>query len=193
MFSQKSFRIKHDDKFFSKLLSRENCTSNSSSRIFYYGDAPGAVPFIWESQPGTPIHAKTVLADLDEDMAMAYLPPLTPPPSYHSGLLSGMTPMVPYKKKLRPRAVLCGIFSRLKTRKAHIKTSPSRSSVSSWLSSSSSSNWSRSYLAPSASATDYSRSRFRVHDFNTVPTTMDYYMGRSMMMSRQRNGTGKQR
>ncbi|KAF5187269.1 Alkylated dna repair protein, partial [Thalictrum thalictroides] len=63
-------QIKQDDKFFSMLLSKE---TNSSFRV-YYGGASGAVPFVWESQPGTP---KNKYCDTS-------LPPLTPPPSYQS-------------------------------------------------------------------------------------------------------------
>ncbi|KAK1409289.1 hypothetical protein QVD17_35815 [Tagetes erecta] len=45
----------------------------SSFRLLYYGSASaGSVPFMWESQPGTPKHA----------LAESSLPPLTPPPSY---------------------------------------------------------------------------------------------------------------
>ncbi|KAI3705001.1 hypothetical protein L1987_75231 [Smallanthus sonchifolius] len=45
-----------------------------SFRVLYYGSAAaGSVPFMWESQPGTPKHALTESS----------LPPLTPPPSYH--------------------------------------------------------------------------------------------------------------
>ncbi|PWA96281.1 hypothetical protein CTI12_AA041760 [Artemisia annua] len=46
----------------------------SSFRVLYYGASKGSVPFMWESQPGTPKHALT----------QSSLPPLTPPPSYQS-------------------------------------------------------------------------------------------------------------
>ncbi|KAJ0978416.1 hypothetical protein J5N97_013890 [Dioscorea zingiberensis] len=64
-----------DTKFFSKLLSKESSLANPSFRV-YYGVASGAVPFMWESQPGTPKNT----------MHTPTLPPLTPPPSYHSNL-----------------------------------------------------------------------------------------------------------
>ncbi|XP_047979137.1 uncharacterized protein LOC125221051 [Salvia hispanica] len=72
-FHQKSFKIKpDDDKLFSKLLLRES--AKSSFRV-YYGDAPRAVPFVWETRPGTPKH----------NSAGNYeIPPLTPPPSYYT-------------------------------------------------------------------------------------------------------------
>ncbi|KAG6437024.1 hypothetical protein SASPL_101931 [Salvia splendens] len=72
-FHQKSFKIKpDDDKLFSKLLSRES--AKSSFRV-YYGDAPRAVPFVWETRPGTPKH---------NSAGNNQIPPLTPPPSYYT-------------------------------------------------------------------------------------------------------------
>ncbi|XP_020578863.1 uncharacterized protein LOC110023677 [Phalaenopsis equestris] len=61
-----------NEKFYSRVLSKETSASNPSFRV-YYGVAAGSVPFLWESQPGTPKHA----------MADSSLPPLTPPPSYY--------------------------------------------------------------------------------------------------------------
>ncbi|KAE8662767.1 saposin B domain-containing family protein [Hibiscus syriacus] len=69
----KTLEIKQDDKFFSRLLSKETSVTNPSFRV-YYGGLPGAVPFTWESQPGTP---KYTFSDTS-------IPPLTPPPSYYS-------------------------------------------------------------------------------------------------------------
>ncbi|KAL5073333.1 hypothetical protein RYX36_012317 [Vicia faba] len=60
-------QIKQDDKFFSRLLSKENSISNPSFRVSV------AIPFVWESQPGTPKHT----------FSKDTIPPLTPPPSYH--------------------------------------------------------------------------------------------------------------
>ncbi|KAL8038987.1 hypothetical protein ABFX02_10G006100 [Erythranthe guttata] len=74
---QKSFRIKHeDDKFFTRLLSKEN--SKSSFRV-YYGDVSSAVPFTWETCPGTPKHNSS---SSDHHHHVNLMPPLTPPPSY---------------------------------------------------------------------------------------------------------------
>nr|POE97651.1 hypothetical protein CFP56_48160 [Quercus suber] len=70
---QKSLQIKQGDKFFSRLLSKESSMANPSLRV-YYGEKPGAIPFLWESRPGTP---KNTFCD-------STLPPLTPPPSYYS-------------------------------------------------------------------------------------------------------------
>ncbi|XP_006645533.2 serine/arginine repetitive matrix protein 2 [Oryza brachyantha] len=61
-------------KVFSKLLSRESSVAAPSFRVYYGVASAGSVPFMWESQPGTP---KNAICD-------AVLPPLTPPPSYYT-------------------------------------------------------------------------------------------------------------
>ncbi|KAI5433951.1 hypothetical protein KIW84_020980 [Lathyrus oleraceus] len=48
---EKSFRIKQDDRFFSRLKSKEASSANTSSRILYYGETSIAIPFVWEEQP----------------------------------------------------------------------------------------------------------------------------------------------
>ncbi|KAG8480781.1 hypothetical protein CXB51_025447 [Gossypium anomalum] len=78
----KALQIKLDDKFFCRLMSKETSMSNSSSMV-YYGSASGAIPFMWESHPGTPKHPSPLTS----------LPPLTPPPSYHSSLNSKSKPV----------------------------------------------------------------------------------------------------
>ncbi|XVF24373.1 hypothetical protein REPUB_Repub13aG0122600 [Reevesia pubescens] len=110
---QKGLQIKQDDKFFSRLMSKETSMANSSCRV-YYGGASGAIPFMWESQPGTPKHP----------CSDTTLPPLTPPPSYHSSLKSKSM-----QKKNLKLTLLSSIFPRLITpRKNH--ASPSSSSAS---------------------------------------------------------------
>lgn len=69
---QSPLRIKQDGKFYERLLTKESSAANLSFR--YYWAEPGAVPFVWESQPGTP---KDVAR-----MAAGALPAITPPPSY---------------------------------------------------------------------------------------------------------------
>ncbi|KAJ6975246.1 hypothetical protein NC653_031181 [Populus alba x Populus x berolinensis] len=49
--SQQSLEIKQNDKFFTRIMSKESSMANSSNRV-YYGGASGAVPFMWESRPG---------------------------------------------------------------------------------------------------------------------------------------------
>lgn len=71
----KILQIKEEDKFFSRLLSKKESSNSkeSSFRVLYYGGAAGAIPFTWESRPGTPKHTFSDTCSL---------PPLTPPPSY---------------------------------------------------------------------------------------------------------------
>ena len=112
---QKSvLQIKQDDKFFCRLLSKESSMSNPSFRIAL------AVPFVWESQPGTPKHT------FSEDT----LPPLTPPPSYNFNLNT-------YKKKEKKHSksnLLLTLLPKLNLKKMILS-----SSYPSWSSSSSSS------------------------------------------------------
>jgi hypothetical protein len=129
-FAKQSFQIKEDGKFFTRLLSKETSLANSSFRVLYYGGASGAVPFMWESQPGTPKHS----------FSETSLPPLTPPPSYYSKYS-----MSDSMKKSSKRNLLHTIFPKLSPRKALVSASSSLSSVSS----SSLSSWSSStYSSP---------------------------------------------
>ncbi|PIA58052.1 hypothetical protein AQUCO_00500167v1 [Aquilegia coerulea] len=122
---QKSdLQIKQDDKFFSRLLSKEANLTNSSFRV-YYGGASGAVPFVWESRPGTP---KNKYCDTS-------LPPLTPPPSYQSNSKRDFSNKKPSKFKL-----IHTIFPKLNVKKSHVSPTSSMSSSSSWSSSMSSSS-----------------------------------------------------
>lgn len=66
------YEIKPEDKFFTKLVSKETSIANPSFR----SGVSVAVPFVWETQPGTPRHK--LFPDPHS------LPPtLTPPPSYY--------------------------------------------------------------------------------------------------------------
>ncbi|KAL5232451.1 hypothetical protein ABZP36_031227 [Zizania latifolia] len=79
---QSPLRITHDGEFYARLLTKESSQGNPSFR--YYGAGTGAVPFVWESHPGTPkvVDASSsscrMLAAATEDV-----PAITPPPSYH--------------------------------------------------------------------------------------------------------------
>ncbi|XP_022735260.1 YLP motif-containing protein 1-like [Durio zibethinus] len=133
----KTLQIMQEDKFFSRLLSKENSVANPSFRV-YYGGVSGAVPFMWESQPGTPKHT----------FSDTSLPPLTPPPSYYSKSNSK-----PIKKHSRS-GLLHALFPKMISLK---KTNPVPSSPSS----SSSSYWSSSPIFLAMSPGKYnSRSRF---------------------------------
>lgn len=123
--SQKWLKIKEDDKFFSRLLSKESSMANPSLRV-YYGGVSGAVPFTWESQPGTPKHP----------FSEAVLPPLTPPPSYYSNAREKKSG----NKQARSN-LLHSIFSRMNrispNKAPQVLSSPSlSSSCSSWSSAS---------------------------------------------------------
>ncbi|KAF9670451.1 hypothetical protein SADUNF_Sadunf13G0070300 [Salix dunnii] len=112
--SPQSIEIKQNDKFFTRIMSKETSIANSSNRV-YYGGASGAIPFMWESSPGTPKHT---LADTS-------IPPLTPPPSYHS--TSKLNCM---HKNANPN-ILTTIFRRFTPKRTRMSPSSSMSSTSS--------------------------------------------------------------
>lgn len=114
---QKSaLQIKQDDKFFSKLLSKESSVTNQSFRVAV------AVPFVWESQPGTPKYT----------FSEETLPPLTPPPSYHSNTTNNNA--FKRQEKRSRSNLLLALLSKLNLKKS--KTTLSSSSSPSSLSSS---------------------------------------------------------
>lgn len=139
---QKSFQIKQDDKFFSRLLSKETSSpkAEASCKVLYYGGACGSVPFMWESQPGTP---KNPLSDTS-------LPPLIPPPSYKFS----PNPKTKSRQKPSKPSFLFTIFSRksIASKKDHVSP-PSLSS-----SSISSSYSSGSFSSPSIPMMNHRRS-----------------------------------
>ncbi|KAG8067294.1 hypothetical protein GUJ93_ZPchr0005g16168 [Zizania palustris] len=63
-------------KLYSKMVSKEAAATLAvpSFRVYYGVASAGSVPFLWESQPGTPKRSAP---------SAAALPPLTPPPSYY--------------------------------------------------------------------------------------------------------------
>ncbi|XP_047051540.1 uncharacterized protein LOC124656938 [Lolium rigidum] len=77
-YPQSPLRITHDGEFYARLLTKESSLANPSFR--YYGAGPGAVPFGWESQPGTPKDCASCSITLSSS---ADVPAITPPPSYH--------------------------------------------------------------------------------------------------------------
>ncbi|KAI3742585.1 hypothetical protein L1987_60272 [Smallanthus sonchifolius] len=118
-----SIKTKQDWRFStsSRPLSGEIMSKHNSSIEVYYGGATVAVPFKWESQPGTPrvrFHETP-------------LPPLTPPPSF---LLN--SPKTPINKISKPKGgILHAIFPRLTscTRKNYNSPASPASSESSSL------------------------------------------------------------
>ncbi|XP_057431071.1 uncharacterized protein LOC130723941 [Lotus japonicus] len=137
--AEMSFRIKQDSRFFSRLMSKETSSANSSSRVFYYGEkSVAAVPFLWEEQPGTPKHP----------LSETSLPPLTPPPSYYSNSKSGVN-----RRNSRASAISSVLMRFAGSRKSLV--SPS----SSWSPDSSVSSSSSSWSLPFSSSPSFSGSR----------------------------------
>ncbi|XWS71931.1 hypothetical protein CRYUN_Cryun03dG0180900 [Craigia yunnanensis] len=132
--SQKSLRIKHHDDFFTRRSSREVSIINLSFED-YHGGASVAIPFNWESEPGTP---KVKSREIPS------LPPLTPPPSYFYSTQKRTI------KNHSKHKLLDTIFPKRSCRKTRVKLSPASSSSSSASSSRSSSPWQRSYSVPSS-------------------------------------------
>ncbi|XP_055831987.1 uncharacterized protein LOC129900928 [Solanum dulcamara] len=120
-------------------LSRKSLSStNKLSNVeVYYGNAPLAVPFKWESQPGTP---KVKILETP-------LPPLTPPPSFLEKKMKNAI-----KKQTKGKLLQRLFFlPKLNLRKSQLQPSPTSSSSSSLSSSSFSSPprcW--SYSVPSS-------------------------------------------
>lgn len=110
---EKSFRIKQDDRFFSKIITKEETSgANSSSRVFYYGETSVAIPFVWEAQPGIPKHP------LSEN----FLPPLTPPPSYYSNFSKSDTNKRRESSKANIFSCILPRFVACSRRKTHVST-----------------------------------------------------------------------
>ncbi|XP_016450729.1 uncharacterized protein LOC107775505 [Nicotiana tabacum] len=113
--------IKQDDKFFSRLLSKENTARGESSfRYYYCGGSSGSIPFVWESQPGTPKHK----------FSDTSLPPLTPPPSYQTN-----AHLKSLQKQSKPNFFL-SIFPKISSKRITFSPSLTSPSVSSSCSSS---------------------------------------------------------
>uniref|UniRef100_A0A0E0KYY1 Uncharacterized protein n=1 Tax=Oryza punctata TaxID=4537 RepID=A0A0E0KYY1_ORYPU len=69
--------VKEGSKLYSRMMSKEAAAAAlavPSFRVYYGVASAGSVPFLWESQPGTPKSSPST----------AVLPPLTPPPSYYA-------------------------------------------------------------------------------------------------------------
>lgn len=99
--SSLSIKTKEEKRFStsSRRLSNEMSIHHSSVVEVYYGGAPVAVPFKWESQPGTP----------RVRFRETPLPPLTPPPSFLFN-----SPTTPSKKNSKPKGgILHAVFPRL--------------------------------------------------------------------------------
>ena len=129
-------QIKQDDKFFCRLLSKETSMSHPSFRV-----AAVAVPFVWESQPGTPKYT------FSEDT----LPPLTPPPSYFFNN-DNKKPVKKLGSRSNSNNLLLALFPKLMSLKKIIQSSSHSNSSSSPSSFSSPSNYSSSWSSSSDSS-----------------------------------------
>ncbi|KAI9116197.1 hypothetical protein K1719_013127 [Acacia pycnantha] len=143
-------QIKQDDKFFNRLLSKEN-GHDPSFRV-----TPVAVPFLWESHPGTPKHP-LFSGDLS-------FPPLTPPPSHFYNNNST-------KKKISRSNLFHFSFPRFNLKKTPLVTSSFSSSLSSSSSSSDSSSTvgRRKWFSSCDSSADlWGHSNFEEYDDNSA-------------------------
>ena len=119
--------VKQGSKLHSKMLSKEAAAQLAvpSFRVYYSVASAGAVPFLWESQPGTP---------KNDSPSAAALPPLTPPPSYYAAGRGGAGGR---SRKRRP-GLIGAILPRIALLRRPGRTAPCSSwSSSSWSSSSS--------------------------------------------------------
>ncbi|XP_057512372.1 uncharacterized protein LOC130794470 [Actinidia eriantha] len=127
-----SIKFEQGKKFSSRRMCRETSVIDSVVEV-YYGGASGSVPFLWESQPGTP---KVKLP------VKPFPPVLTPPPlSFHYSTIKSI------KKPSKPTLVHA-ILSKLLGRKTSRQLSRSSSSSTSF--SLLSSSWSSFRSVPSS-------------------------------------------
>ncbi|XP_006644930.1 uncharacterized protein LOC102711483 [Oryza brachyantha] len=139
---QSPLRIKQHGKFYERLLAKERSASTNRSFRHYWATEPGSVPFVWESQPGTPKDVSRMVAGA--------VPAITPPPSYllRQGSKMGVpaprraqggkakTGKTRYRFKRIKIGFLAGIFRRLTLGHAWRRSAPSvqvSSSSSRWL------------------------------------------------------------
>ncbi|GFQ05322.1 hypothetical protein PHJA_002676300 [Phtheirospermum japonicum] len=152
MVGQNLFSKDDDNKFISRLLSRERYNStkqgDSSFRVLYYAGAAGSVPFLWESQPGTPKHTFNNNPP----------PPLTPPPYYQSS--PPANPLL-HKKNSKNSKKLNSIFQKNPSKKINNANSPLYSS-------SSSSSFSSSYSLPSTPVRERKNNNTKARSGSTV-------------------------
>ncbi|CAM8974042.1 unnamed protein product [Rhodiola kirilowii] len=168
---QKTLLIKQDDKFFSRLLSRELSmnTKNGSFR-----GLPSSVPFTWESQPGTPkhhFHSGTVQP----------LPPLTPPPSYYSTHSSIKRQTTSFRSNNPIHTLFLQLNITKQPKSTNHAAQPSSPSMSSY---SSSSSWS------SSSSTTHCPSSRRRSRFGSWGGSMSSSCSSSSKVEEEEDDTG---
>ncbi|KAJ8442653.1 hypothetical protein Cgig2_003697 [Carnegiea gigantea] len=126
----------------------------TSFRVLYYGAHEVTVPFMWESQPGTPKHPIFTQND-------SMLPPLTPPPSYTQTFSPSPTlgSATPSRKTRKPRffsAFFSSISRKINRHIGPMSSSNLHSGPLSWSTVSSSSSPVSSPPRPGRSSTGYS-------------------------------------
>ncbi|PIN26322.1 hypothetical protein CDL12_00908 [Handroanthus impetiginosus] len=182
-FHQKSFRINRDDeKLFSRLVSKESSKSNYSSNSFrvpYYTDVPSAVPFLWETRPGTPKHTFSIDVNFN-------IPPLTPPPSCHTNVNLNNSSKKHYSRSSK-LLILRTLLRRMRLKKdiSHLPSSPNSLSSPLWSSSSHS-----SFSDPATTPTNYINRRRRFLSCGSS-FEMDYDRDEAYCPSRMSSGIGK--
>ncbi|KAM3347153.1 hypothetical protein ACQJBY_021242 [Aegilops geniculata] len=140
-------------KLLSRLLTRDSSAAAPSFRVYYGVSSAGAVPFLWESQPGTP---KNAVSD-------AAMPPLTPPPSYYAAGSTAAAKRHAARKgkaaggnRFRPSVILGSIL--MATRRRGRTTPSSVSPTSSFSSGSTSSSSTSSFRRAGGSSRLHSSS-----------------------------------
>ncbi|CAL4951815.1 unnamed protein product [Urochloa decumbens] len=139
-------------KVFSKLFSRESSAAAPSFRVYYGVASAGSVPFLWESQPGTP---------KNDAVSAATLPPLTPPPSYYTARQHHHKSAAGGGKKHSKHHHYTSIFSAILPKLILHRRSRSSSSSSSGGSPSAASSCSSSSAFSSSAASSASSLSFR--------------------------------
>ncbi|CAA7026373.1 unnamed protein product [Microthlaspi erraticum] len=98
----------------------------------YYGGSSAAVPFKWESQPGTPSRlfkrSSASGFDSDSDFSSPVSAPLTPPPSYFNASPSSTKSVNPKKNNSHFRSLLAKNRSALSSPAASSSSSSSSTS-----------------------------------------------------------------
>ncbi|XP_062183033.1 uncharacterized protein LOC133887122 [Phragmites australis] len=152
---EEPLQLKQGSKVSSKLFSRESSAAAPSFRVYYGVASAGSVPFLWESQPGTPKNA----------ISTATLPPLTPPPSYYTAKQASTKKSSTITATTGKKQSKHSIFSSILSKIILHRRSRSSSSSSPSSSSCSSSSWSSASFH-GAQSPACSSMRSRVHAFS---------------------------
>ncbi|KAL7113840.1 hypothetical protein ACP275_04G083900 [Erythranthe tilingii] len=131
----------------------------SSDDVYYRSESSvGNIPFVWESQPGTPKYKSSWRPE-----SPLLIPPLTPPPSFHSSPAAVSTKKNHSQRK-KNNLVPSVLLPKLKLNN---QSPPSRST-------SSSSSWSTSSLSPlSSSGTTPKQRRVRSSSPRRMTSSFD--------------------